>query len=209
VSREITKADPTGRTMDHWAVGKPIEWAAGKDGNEKTKAKLRDELCGVADELAGPSPSPVERVLAETAASAWFAYRMHEATYAARVTSEGGMSLAQSEHAQRRMDRAHRRFLSTLKALAAVRRLAVPALQINLAHRQQIAQLNARGSESSGPTAERSCSPFGPGSTKTKGTPAALAEHVINWAMADRRGRIGLTGSWPLQAAFALRRRRA
>ena len=56
------------------------------------------------------------------------------------------MTLAQSEHAQRRIDRAHRRYLSTLKTLAAVRRLAVPALQINVAHRQQIAQLNAGGS---------------------------------------------------------------
>ena len=131
--------------MDDWAVGQLIGWAAGKADNEKTKAKLRDELSSVADELAGPSPSPVERVLAETAATAWFAYRLHEATYAAGVTSEGGMSLAQSEHAQRRIDRAHRRYLSNLKTLASVRRLAVPALQINLAHRQQIAQLNGGG----------------------------------------------------------------
>ena len=70
---------------------------------------------------------------------------MHEAQYAAGVTTEGGMTLAQSEHAQRRMDRAHRRFLSTLKTLAAVRRLALPAVQINLA-RQQVNQLNAGGS---------------------------------------------------------------
>ena len=42
--------------------------------------------------------------------------------------------------------RAHRRLLSTLKALASVRRLALPAVQINLAQRQQIAQLNGGGS---------------------------------------------------------------
>jgi hypothetical protein len=87
-----------------------------------------DELCGFADELAGPSPSPIERALAETAATSWFAFRLHEAHYAACVTAEGGMTLAQSEHAQRRIDRAHRRYLTTLKTLAAVRRLAVPAL---------------------------------------------------------------------------------
>jgi hypothetical protein len=56
------------------------------------------------------------------------------------------MTLAQSEHAQRRMDRAHRRLVSSLKALANVRRLALPALQINVARRQQIAQLNGGGS---------------------------------------------------------------
>ena len=146
MSQEIERARLSERIMDNWAVGQLIGWAAGKSDNEKTKARLKDELCSVADELAGPSPNPVERVLAETAATAWFAYRLHEATYAAGVRSEGGMSLAQSEHAQRRIDRAHRRYLSTLKTLAAVRRLAVPALQINLAHRQQIAQINAGGS---------------------------------------------------------------
>ncbi len=83
-------------------------------------------------------------MLAETAATCWFAFRMHEAHYAG-TASDGGMSLAQSEHAQRRMDRAHRRFLSTVKTLAAVRRLALPALQINVA-RQQVNQLNAGGS---------------------------------------------------------------
>jgi hypothetical protein len=147
VSQDIVRPKIGERIMDHCAVGQLIAWAAGKGANEKTKAKLRDELCIVAAELAGPSPDPAERVLAEIAATAWFAYRLHEATYAAGVTSEGGMSLAQSEHAQRRMDRAHRRLLSTLKALAHVRRLALPSVQINLAGRQQIAQLNGGAHE--------------------------------------------------------------
>ena len=131
--------------MDHWAVAKLIDWAAGPDGDPETKARLERELCDFAADLAGPSPSPVERVLAETAATCWFAYRLHEATYAAGMTEDGGMSFARSEHAQRRMDRAHRRLLATLKVLATVRRLAVPALQINVA-RQQVNQLNAGGS---------------------------------------------------------------
>jgi hypothetical protein len=71
---------------------------------------------------------------------------MHEAHYAACVTADGGMSLAQSDHAQRRMNRAHQRLMSTLKTLATVRRLALPALQINLAHLQQIAQLSGGSS---------------------------------------------------------------
>jgi hypothetical protein len=146
VSQEIAKPNPTGRIMDNWAVGQLIAWAAGKSGSETMKAKLRAELCSVAAELAGPNPNPVERVLAETAATAWFAYRLHEATYAGGVAGGSGMSIAQSEHAQRRIDRAHRRLMSTLKTLASVRRLALPAVQINLAHRQQVAQLNAGGS---------------------------------------------------------------
>jgi hypothetical protein len=144
VSQDIVRANPADRTMENWAVRKLIDWAAGKDGDAKTKARLKDEIRIFADELAGASPNPVERVLAETAATCWFAYRMHEAQYAGTL-SDSGMRLAQSEHDQRRMDRAHRRFLSALKTLAAVRRLALPALQINVA-RQQVNQLNAGGS---------------------------------------------------------------
>ena len=44
--------------------------------------------------------------------------------------------------------------VSTLKTLATVRRLALPNLQINVA-RQQVNQLNAGGTSSEWPTAER------------------------------------------------------
>jgi hypothetical protein len=132
--------------MDTWAITRLIDWAAGKDGNEKTKTKLRDELCSVADELAGPSPSPIERVLADVAATSWLAYRMHEAHYAACVTADR-LTIAQSAHALRRQDGAHRRLVSTLRTLASVRRLAVPSVQINVARQQQIAQLNGGAHE--------------------------------------------------------------
>jgi hypothetical protein len=144
VAQDIVNATPVERVMDNWAIGKLIDWAAGTDGNPKLKASLKKELCEFAAQFAGATPSPVEIVLAETAATCWFAFRLHEAQYAGSVKSEEGMSLAQSEHAQRRMDRAHRRFLTTVKTLAAVRRLAVPALQINVA-RQQVNQVNAGG----------------------------------------------------------------
>jgi hypothetical protein len=145
VAQDIVKWNVGERVMDNWAVARLIDWAGGKDGNKQTKASLREELCDVAAKLAGPSPSPAETVLAETAATCWFAFRLHEAQYAASVKSEDGMTLAQSEHAQRRIDRAHRRFLSTVKTLAAVCRLALPAVQINVA-RQQVNQLIAGGS---------------------------------------------------------------
>ena len=114
----------------------------GRRREDQSSARATDSA-SVADEFAGPTPSPVERVLAETAATCWFAFRLHEAQYAGAITSDG-MSLAQSEHAQRRIDRAHRRFLSTVKTLATLRRLALPAVQINVA-RQQVNQLNAGG----------------------------------------------------------------
>jgi hypothetical protein len=143
VSQDIVKAMISNRIMDNWAVEKFIDLAVRSDDSDKLKAKLKAQLCAFADELAGPNPSPVERVLAETAATAWFAHRMHEAHFAASAAG-GEMTIAQSEHSQRRIDRAHRRLLSTLKTLAAVRRLTLPALQINVAS-QQVNQLNTGG----------------------------------------------------------------
>jgi hypothetical protein len=145
VSQEVVLFHSNERIMDCWAVGKLIDWAAGNDGAEKIKKQLRTELDKVGADFAGPSPTATELLLAQTAAICWFTYRLHEAHYVDNVTSEGGITLKQSEHAQRRMDRAHRRLLSTLKTLATVRRLAIPSLQINVAS-QQVNQLNAGGS---------------------------------------------------------------
>jgi hypothetical protein len=145
VSQGIVKANPLDSRMDNWAVAQLIDWAAGTKEDSKTKATLKDELCEFAAELAGPTPSPVETVLANAAATNWFALRMFEAQYSGAATSGEGMRFVQSEHDQRRIDRAHRRFLSTLQPLATARRLALPAVQINVA-RQPVNQLNARGS---------------------------------------------------------------
>ena len=113
MSQDIVRTKPAEWLMDDCALTQLINWAAGRKGNEKAKAVLRNELNAVAAGLAGPSPSPVESMLADAAATSWFAFRLHEAQYAGAINSNG-MTVAQSEHAQRRMDRAHRRFLTTV-----------------------------------------------------------------------------------------------
>jgi hypothetical protein len=137
VSTDIAKPKAIGHVMEGWVKSRWIDWAAGKKGDALTKDTLREEIDAVALELAGPEPTPIERTLAETAALSWFALRLHESHFAGGATSDDGLTINQSEHHQRRVDRAHRRFLATLKTLAMVRRLAIPTLQINLA-RQQI-----------------------------------------------------------------------
>lgn len=104
---------------------------AGADEAQRlaTQARFR-ELCR---ELAGPDPAPLERLLAERAALCWLTVHQYEAAYAQRM---GELSIAQGDFHQRRIDAAHRRYLSALKSLAAVRRLALPAVRINLARRQ-------------------------------------------------------------------------
>jgi hypothetical protein len=141
VSHDVATATPEQLIMDDWAIDKFIDWGAGKKGNKETKDALREEVNQVAADLAGPQPSPVELMLARTAAILWWTLRMHEGQYAGCGTADGGMTIIQSEHQQRRIDRTHRRLMSTIKTLATVRRLAVPAVQINVS-RQQVNQVN-------------------------------------------------------------------
>jgi hypothetical protein len=49
---------------------------------------------------------------------------------------EPNLTLAQVEYHQSRCDRAHKRYLSAIKTLATVRKLALPVLQVNIAERQ-------------------------------------------------------------------------
>jgi hypothetical protein len=56
----------------------------------------------------------------------------YESTYA----NDEGLPEKQVELHQHKVDRAHARFLSALRTLAQVRKLAVPALQINVARNQ-------------------------------------------------------------------------
>jgi hypothetical protein len=78
----------------------------------------------------------IETVLAETVAFNWFALRLHEVGYASQRTSEDGLTIKQADLHPRRIDRAHRWLMSNLKTLATVGRLALAALQINVARPQ-------------------------------------------------------------------------
>lgn len=86
-------------------------------------------------ELAGPNPSPVERLLAERIVACWL--HVHLLELGAAGTFNGG-TFEQGTFYQRCIDRAHRRYLSALKTLAMVRKLAVPVLQVNIAAQQQV-----------------------------------------------------------------------
>src|SRR4051794_23829182 len=89
-------------------------------------------MASVQAELEGPNPTPVERLLAERAAICWSLVNWHERTFEAT----SGMSPAQADFWQRKIDRAHGRFPWAVRTLAQVRKLAVPSLQVNIAKNQ-------------------------------------------------------------------------
>jgi hypothetical protein len=108
-----------------------IDAAAGD--NLAFKEALSRKLELLRAELAGPNPTPIERLLAERAVACWLQVQDADVRYA---QGQKGCTFAQGEYYQRRMDHAHRRYLSALKTLAVVRKMAVPVLQVNIAKRQ-------------------------------------------------------------------------
>src|SRR5918997_1334760 len=83
-------------------------------------------------ELEGEDPTPLECLLVERIVATWLQVQCYETLYAQNATK---MTLAQGEHHQRRIDRAHNRHLSAVRALAQVCRMG-PAMQINIAEKQ-------------------------------------------------------------------------
>ena len=84
-------------------------------------------------ELAGPNPTVVERMLAERAALCWLFAHYADAVY---VQHAEQLSLTPGEFFQRQQDRAHRRYVSSIRTLVHVRRLLAPAVQVNIGQNQ-------------------------------------------------------------------------
>jgi hypothetical protein len=93
---------------------------------------VRLKLESLRAELAGPSPTPLERLLVERIAVCWLHLHHLEVVYA----SKDSLTLDQGIYFQKCLDRAHRRYLSAIKMLAVVRKLAIPVLQVNIAKKQ-------------------------------------------------------------------------
>jgi hypothetical protein len=104
--------------------------AAAAGENLAFKEALIRKLELLRAELAGPNPTPVERLLVERIVACWLQVQDADIRYA----QAKDLSIPWGDSYQQRMDRAHRRFLSAVKTLALVRRLALPVLlaQVNI-----------------------------------------------------------------------------
>ena len=86
----------------------------------------------IRSELEGEDPTPLERMLVERVTATWLQVQSYETLYAQNVKK---LTMAQGEHHQRRIDRAHNRHLSAVRAHAQIRKMG-PAVQINIADKQ-------------------------------------------------------------------------
>ena len=86
-------------------------------------------LACMVEEIAGPQPSPIERLLAEQIGICWLHVRHVEIKYAHLKS----YTLSEAEYYQRCLDRSQKRYLRAIKTLAQIRKLGLPALQVNIA----------------------------------------------------------------------------
>jgi hypothetical protein len=97
---------------------------------------LRVNLEHMREELAGPNPSPLEKLGAERVASCWLQLHYAELIYNQSLPK---LSLRQDDYYQKRLDRLHKRYLSAMRSLAQVRKLLKSKVaQINIGEKQQI-----------------------------------------------------------------------
>jgi hypothetical protein len=113
-----------------WLRQSIIRKSAGK--NVLGQEAIDQELDRIRSELEGPNPTPIERLLAERASLCWFIVHWYENAYA----NASGWNISQADLQHRKIDKAHARFLSAVRTLAQVRKLALPTLQVNIATNQ-------------------------------------------------------------------------
>ena len=102
-----------------------------------TKEILRCQLEAMREEIAGENPSPLERLLAERIVATWLQIQLFEGLYTSGM-SKSSMTIAQGSFHQKRLDQTYRRHLSSIRALAQMRKLLKGAsiTQINIAEKQ-------------------------------------------------------------------------
>ena len=108
-----------------------IQAIAGK--NEVVAEAISRRAAELRRELAGAEPTPLERLLVSRIAACWLQLHYAEMRYTQNL---GKLTMEQGEYHQRTIDRAQKRYLTAIKALAQVRRLLTPTVQVNIADQQ-------------------------------------------------------------------------
>jgi len=101
--------------------------------SEFTREAVNRRLREMREELALPSDGMLERLILDQVSSSWLALHYAEAI---RGQNMNGLTIAQADFHDRRVTQCQKRYLAAIKALAQVRRLARPSIQVNIAEKQ-------------------------------------------------------------------------
>jgi hypothetical protein len=108
-----------------------IHQAAGEQNLVRQETIAR-KCTALTQELAGLTPSPLERLLVERIVLCWL--HLHSAEGLRLQMKE--VTCQQEAFHQQRISKAQARYLAAIRTLAQVRRLGVPAVQINVGGQQ-------------------------------------------------------------------------
>jgi hypothetical protein len=104
--------------------------------HQRSNRAIARKYAALTKELAGPQPSPLERLLVERIVICWLQLYYADTLYAQHMED---LSFQQAEFHQQRISKAQARYLAAIRTLAQVRRLGVPAVQVNIGQQQVIA----------------------------------------------------------------------
>ena len=109
------------------------------NGTEALKESMKAGYRQMQHELAAPGDTALERLLAQQVVLAWVRLSIIEYKYT-NITNES-IPLARADFWERRLNASQRRFLRACSTLARVRKMNVPAIQVNIGQ-QQVNQVN-------------------------------------------------------------------
>jgi hypothetical protein len=160
VIRRADKDKPTKEdkaALDRVLREQPAIWRAAGDLVDQAARKLaadmvathvvkRSVIAGweqLQKDLARPGDGELERLLVAQVALSWLKLALTEYQHG-HFLLNGNESIKKCDFWERRLSAAQRRYLRSTETLARVRRLQLPAVQVNIGA-QQVNQVNARG----------------------------------------------------------------
>ncbi len=120
-------------SMAHRAMRELIATAHDLGETPLTRACLDEFLVYFEHQLGGTAPSFLEKLMVHRVMLSWLA--LHCAEYRYQCTRQR-LTERQEEFHQKRLSRLHRQFLADVKALAQLRKIGFPHVQLNLAGQQ-------------------------------------------------------------------------
>ncbi len=100
--------------------------------NPVIREALTRKLDEMRAELSGPTPTPLEKLLVERVVATWLHLHHLESEFA----SKASYPLELGVYYQKAISAAQKRYLTAIKGLSDVRKLALPVLQVNIAKKQ-------------------------------------------------------------------------
>jgi len=123
-----------------WRLGGDIARIAAEDmidevkGTPALKESMKAGRIAMRKELGFDAASPLEKMLIEHVTLCWMRLELAEYHYTGCTT--GSSTLAQAKFYEHRLSAVQRRYLRACETLARVRRLALPAVQVNIGEKQ-------------------------------------------------------------------------